>query len=55
MATVKFYTLLSLKLGVSEVDIEVNEIPLKELLYKVKEILNNDLIIQKTLDKKKNN
>jgi molybdopterin synthase sulfur carrier subunit len=50
MATVKFYTLLRLKLGISEVDVEVDEIPLKELLYKVKEILNNDLIIQKTMD-----
>jgi len=50
MATVKFYTLLRLKLGISEVDVEVDEIPLKGLLYKVKEILNNDLIIQKTMD-----
>ena len=50
MATVRFYTLLRLKLGISEVDVEVNEIPLKELLYKVKEALNNDLIIQKTMD-----
>ncbi len=40
MATVKFYTLLRLKLGISEVDVEVDEIPLKGLLYKVKEILN---------------
>ena len=50
MATVKFYTLLRLKLGISEVDVEADEIPLKELLYKVKEIINSDLIIQKTLN-----
>ncbi len=50
MATVKFYTLLRLKLGISEVDVEVDEIPLKELLYKVKETINSDLIIQKTMD-----
>ena len=50
MATVKFYTLLRLKLGISEVDIEADEIPLKELLYKVKETINSDLIIQKTMD-----
>ena len=30
MATVKFYTLLRLKLGISEVDVEADEIPLKE-------------------------
>jgi len=50
MATVKFYTLLRLKLGISEVDVEADEIPLKELLYKVKEIIKSDLIIQKTLN-----
>jgi len=50
MATVKFYTLLRLKLGISEVDVEADEIPLKELLYKVKETINSDLIIQKTMD-----
>lgn len=50
MATVKFYTLLRLKLGISEVDVEADKIPLKELLYKVKETINSDLIIQKTMD-----
>lgn len=50
MATVRFYTLLRLKLGISEVDVEADEIPLKELLYKVSKTINSDLIIQKTLD-----
>lgn len=50
MATVRFYTLLRLKLGISEVDVEADEISLKELLYKVKEVINSDLIIQKTMD-----
>ena len=50
MATVRFYTLLRLKLGIRELDVEADEIPLKELLYKVKEIIKSDLIIQKTLN-----
>ena len=50
MATVRFYTLLRLKLSISEVDVEADEIPLKELLYKVKKTINSDLIIQKTVD-----
>ena len=50
MATIKFYTLLRLKLGIKEVDVESDNLPLKELLYKVKETINSDLVIQKTMD-----
>lgn len=50
MATVRFYTLLRLKLGIREVDVEAQDISLKDLLYKVEETLNSDLIILKTLD-----
>ena len=50
MATIKFYTLLRLKLGMKEVDVESDNLPLKELLYKVKETINSDLVIQKTMD-----
>ncbi len=50
MATVKFYTLLRLKLGISEVEIETDNISLKELIYLTKEAINNDLVIKKVLD-----
>ena len=50
MATIKFYTLLRLKLGIKEVDVESNDMPLKELLYKVKEAVSSDIVIQKTMD-----
>lgn len=50
MATIKFYTLLRLKLGIKEVDVESDNLPLKELLFKVKETINSDLVIQKTMD-----
>ncbi len=50
MATVKFYTLLRLKLGINEVEVEADNITLKELLYRTKEAINNDLILQKVLD-----
>ena len=50
MATVKFYTLLRLKLGIREVEVEANNITLKELIYRTKEAVNNDLLIQKVLD-----
>jgi len=50
MATVKFYTLLRLKLGIREVEVEADSITLKELIYRTKEIINNDLIVQKVLD-----
>ena len=49
MIKVRFYTLLRLKLGISEVDVDVDEIPLKELIFKVKEILNNDIVVQKVM------
>lgn len=50
MATVKFYTLLRLKLGISEVEVEADNITLKELIYQIKETINNDLVVQKVLD-----
>jgi molybdopterin synthase sulfur carrier subunit len=50
MATIKFYTLLRLKLGITEVNVESDNLSLKELLYKVKETINSDLVIQKTMD-----
>ena len=50
MATIKFYTLLRLKLGIKEMDVESDDMPLKELLYKVKEALKSDIVIQKTMD-----
>ncbi len=52
MATVKFYTLLRLKLGISEVEVEADNITLQELIHRTKEALNNDLVVQKVLDDK---
>ena len=49
MIKVRFYTLLRLKLGISEVDVDVDEITLKELIFKVKEIVDNDVVIQKVM------
>ena len=49
MIKVSFYTLLRLKLGISEVDVDVDEITLKELIFKVKEIVDNDVVIQKVM------
>ena len=54
MATVKFYTLLRLKLGIGEVEVEANNITLKELIYLTKEALNKDLLIQRVFDDKGN-
>ncbi len=50
MATVKFYTLLRLKLGISEVEIESDNITLKELIYQTKDAIDNDLVVKKVLD-----
>ncbi len=50
MATVKFYTLLRLKLGISEVEIESDNITLKDLIYLTKDAIDNDLVVKKVLD-----
>ena len=52
MAAVKFFTLLRLKLGISEVEVEADNITLKELIYRTKDAINDDLLIQSVLDDK---
>ncbi len=50
MVKVKFYTLLRLKTGIDEVDVDVDQITIKELLFKTKEMLKNGLILEKLLE-----
>ena len=50
MATIKFYTLLRLKLGIQEIEIEADNVPLKEVISRTKEILGSDLVIKKVLN-----
>ena len=54
MATIKFFTMLRLKLGISEIEVEANDITLKELIYRITDAISNELLIQKILDDKGN-
>ena len=47
MIKVRFFTLLRLKLGISEVDVDVDEIVLRELVYKIKDIVGSDIVEKK--------
>jgi len=51
MVKVKFFTLLRLKTGIDEVDVEADQISIYELLFKTKETVKSDVIIQKLLEK----
>ena len=50
MIKVRFFTLLRLKLGISEVDVDVDEIVLRDLVFKIKEIVGSDIVVKKVME-----
>ena len=50
MIRVRFFSLLRLYLGKSEVAIEADDITVKMLIYRVRDATGSDLVIEKLLD-----
>lgn len=50
MAKVRFFTLLRQKTGLDEIEIEADKIPVPEFLYKIRDKIDNDIVIKKLLD-----
>jgi molybdopterin synthase sulfur carrier subunit len=50
MAKVRFFTLLRQKTGIDEIEIDADKVPVLEFLYKIRDKINNDIIIKKLLE-----
>ena len=47
---VRFFTLLRQKIGIDEIDIEADQITVKELLHKTADAIKDNIIIEKLLE-----